>query len=421
MFKSLLQALREPAVFWVVVTAGGILAISQGIRLSLGLFVSPMNTGTGWGIATISLALALGQLVWGLMQPVAGAAADRWGTRVVLMAGLVIMASGAALAAMATQAWVMGLALGVLMAAGSGISSFSVLIGEATQKLSASTRHASSSLINAFGSLGQFIFAPVTQGLIYALGWVSAMATLSVLTLGGLPLIARLTRRRGVIPDTASGEPAAAVTSQATQTSIGLRAALRQAVRDPSFGLLNLGFFTCGFHTAFLVTHLPTEVSLCGLGPEVASGSLALIGISNVVGTLYLGSCMSRIRSKYLLSGMYASRALAVLLYMAAPKTTWTFYAFAVAVGFTWLATLPVTANVVTQLFGARYLATLFGLTLFSHQVGSFFGAWLGGVAVSAWGDYTWMFWADVALAVMATLVHLPIREGPTELRGLAT
>ena len=373
MFKSLLQALRQPTVLWVVLTAGGILAISQGIRLSLGLFVSPMNTGTGWGIATISLALALGQLVWGLMQPVAGAAADRWGTRMVLMAGIVIMAGGAALAAMATEAWVMGLALGVLMAAGSGISSFSVLIGEATQKLSASTRHASSSLINAFGSLGQFIFAPVTQGLIHALGWASALASLAALTLGGLPLIARLTRRQGPL-----NEPVSAPNADAAEPAIGLRAALRQAMRDPSFGLLNLGFFTCGFHTAFLVTHLPTEVNLCGLGPEVASGSLALIGISNVVGTLYLGSCMSKFRSKYLLSGMYASRALAVLLYMAAPKTPLTFYAFAVAVGFTWLATLPVTANVVTKLFGVRYLATLFGLTLFSHQLGSLFGAWLG-------------------------------------------
>lgn len=413
MLQPLLQALRQPAILWIVLTAGGIIAITQGIRLSLGLFVGPMNTSSGWGITAISLALALGQLVWGLFQPVAGAVADRWGARPVLVAGIVVMAAGAAVAAAATSVSMMVLALGVLIAAGSGTSSFSVLMGAAARKLTDASRSAASSLINACGSLGQFVFAPMTQGLIQSVGWASAMAAMSAITLCALPLIFQLTAGQA-----ASAGLSASKAGHQGASSGGLRAALLEAARDSSFWLLNIGFFTCGFHTAFLVTHLPTQVSLCGLGPEVASASLALIGISNIVGTLYLGSCMSRFRSKSLLAGMYASRAVAVLLYMAAPKTPLTFYAFAVAVGFTWLATLPVTANVVSKLFGVRYLGTLFGLTLFSHQLGSFFGAWLGGVAVTAFGDYTWMFWADVALAALAAAVHGPIKEAPLTLQG---
>jgi predicted MFS family arabinose efflux permease len=190
-----------------------------------------------------------------------------------------------------------------------------------------------------------------------------------------------------------------------------LREQLRIAARDRSYWCLHAGFFTCGFHIAFLVTHLPGEVGLCGLPGNVAATSLAIIGLANIAGSLWAGYMGNRVRMKMLLFWMYATRALAVLAYLAAPKEAWTFYIFAAVLGATWLATVPPTAGLTAKLFGTRYLATLFGLTLFSHQIGGFFGAWLGGIAITSTGNYLWMWWADAVLALLAALVNLPIRE----------
>jgi predicted MFS family arabinose efflux permease len=188
---------------------------------------------------------------------------------------------------------------------------------------------------------------------------------------------------------------------------------VRISFRDRSYILLHLGFFTCGFHIAFLVTHLPGEVNLCGLPPTVASWSLAIIGLSNIAGSLLAGSAVSRYRSKSVLALMYGSRAVLIALYLVAPKTAFTFYVFAVGLGITWLATVPPTATLVGKLFGVRYLGTLFGLTLLSHQIGGFLGAWLGGLAFTHLGDFRSMWYADMALAAAAALVNLPIREAP--------
>jgi predicted MFS family arabinose efflux permease len=185
------------------------------------------------------------------------------------------------------------------------------------------------------------------------------------------------------------------------------------AMADRSYLCLHAGFFTCGFHIAFLVTHLPGEVDLCGLPPAVASWSLAIIGLSNIFGSLYAGSCVARYRSKYVLFWMYASRAIMVALYLIAPKTDLTFYIFAAGLGFTWLATVPPTAAIVGKLFGVRYLGTLFGLTLLSHQIGGFLGAYLGGLALTQFGDFSWMWYADIVLAALAAVVNLPIKEAP--------
>jgi predicted MFS family arabinose efflux permease len=254
-------------------------------------------------------------------------------------------------------------------------------------------------VINAGGSLGQFVFAPISQGLITVLGWVGAMFSLAAITLATLP-IARAMRR----------SPAAAAAA-AQNAGGGLRQAIREAFADRSYLLLHAGFFTCGFHIAFLVTHLPGEVNLCGLPPSVASWSLALIGLANIAGSLLVGQAVNRWRSKQILFWMYLSRTVLVLLYLAAPKTAFTFYVFAIGLGLTWLATVPPTAAIVGKLFGVRYLATLFGMTLLSHQVGGFFGAWLGGLAIDGSGNYLWMWYADAVLALAAALVNLPIRE----------
>jgi MFS family permease len=386
----------RPAVV-VTFAAAAMLMVTMGARNTLGLFVSPINTSTGLGVVTISFALAIAQFVWGAVQPVAGALADRHGPRPVLVTGLVLLALGTALTPFMSSGVGLVLALGLLTAMGAGSASFSVLLGAAAQRLPPQARGTASGVINAGGSFGQFVFAPIVQKLIQGLGWAGAMWGLAVAMLAALPLVG-LVAQGGSAPQK-GGE--------------GAWSAVRGALRDRSYLLLHAGFFTCGFHIAFLVTHLPGEVDLCGLPPTVASWSLAVIGLANIAGSLLAGAAVSRYRSKLALSLMYASRAVLIVLYLAAPKTPVTFYLFAFGLGLTWLSTVPPTATIVGKLFGIRYLATLFGLTLLSHQVGAFFGASLGGIALERLGSYQWMWYADIALATFAALVNLPIREAP--------
>jgi len=244
------------------------------------------------------------------------------------------------------------------------------------------------------------------QALISAFGWVSAMVALAASALATLPM-ARLMRRQP------AAAPASTTAKAAAPAEIGLRAQLRIAGRDRNYWYLHAGFFTCGFHVAFLVTHLPGEVGLCGLPAGVAATSLAIIGLANIVGSLGIGAMGNSFRMKYLLFWVYFARVVAIAVYLAAPKTALTFYVFAAVLGVTWLSTVPPTAGLVGKLFGTRYLATLFGLTLLSHQIGGFFGAWLGGLALVGTGSYEWMWYADMALALAAAFINLPIKEAP--------
>ena len=395
---------------WILVlAASAILMITMGARQTMGLFLSPINTATGLGIVSISFAMAVGQFVWGAAQPVFGAVADKYGPVRVVIAGGVMLAVGTALTPFMSSQWGLLLSMGVLSAAGAGAGSFSILIGATAQRLPAERRAFASGFINAGGSFGQFVFAPLMQAIISTAGWIAAMLTMAVTTLLTIPLAWPL-RKRAVAP-TATADAAASIPVIAAAPEMGLGKQIRIALRDPSYLCLHAGFFTCGFHIAFLVTHLPSEVSLCGLPAGVSATALALIGLFNIAGSLSAGMLASRYRMKYLLALMYGSRALIIVLYLMAPKTAWTFYIFAAALGFTWLATVPPTAGLVGKLFGMRYLATLFGLTLLSHQIGGFFGAWLGGLALARNGDYSWMWYADIALAIAAALVNLPIRE----------
>jgi len=392
--------MNHPGVWITTIMASSILMITMGTRQSMGLYVGPLNTDTGLGIVSISLAMAIGQFVWGAIQPIAGAFADKFGPRPVLLSGLLILVLGSALTPFVSSQLGLIVTLGLLTAIGSGACSFSVLLGAVAQRMPATSRGTASGIINAGSSFGQFVFAPIIGKLIQWVGWMSTMWAMAAVTLLAIPLLNRLTN------DTHA--PAAAPTPEG-----GLKKAVADALRNPSYLLLHLGFFTCGFHIAFLVTHLPTEVGLCGLSPTVASWSLALIGLANIVGSLFAGSCINLYRSKYVLAVMYGWRAVLIALYLVAPKTEWTFYAFAVGLGLTWLATVPPTAALVGKLFGIRYLATLFGLTLLSHQIGGFLGAYLGGLVLEAQGDYQWMWWADIALSAFAALINLPIKEAP--------
>lgn len=271
----------------------------------------------------------------------------------------------------------------------------------------AERRAFASGFINAGGSFGQFVFAPLMQAIIAGAGWVAAMLTMAATTLLTIPLALGMRKK----PAQPAPVAAAATAAAPVPPGITLTEQLRQAMRDRSYLCLHLGFFTCGFHIAFLVTHLPQEVALCGLPAGVSATALALIGLFNIAGSLAAGALASRYRMKSLLAIIYASRAVLIVVYLLAPKTALTFYLFAGALGFTWLATVPPTAGLVGKLFGMRYLATLFGFTLLSHQIGGFFGAWLGGLSFVRFGDYSWMWYADILLALAAALVNLPIRE----------
>lgn len=404
-------ATQRPMQFWVlVIAAAGILAITMGLRSSLGLFLSPLNTATGLGIATISFAFAINHLMWGAWQPVFGAMADRFGPSLVIVLGGVLLAAALLLVPFTTSTAGLVVTLGVGVAAGAAAGSMSTLLGAIGQRIPFARRGFATGIVNAGGSTGQLVFAPVAQGLILATGWVNALFALAAIALATLPLAWPLRGRSGHHRSTAP-TPADVGDSPHPAAPAGLRAAMRAAARDKSYWYLNTGFFVCGFHIAFLLTHMPGVIELCGLPPALAGTSLAVIGLFNIVGSIGSGLIVQRFRMKLTLAWLYAARGVGVAAFMIAPKTELTILAFSVWMGLTWLATVPPTAGLVGKLFGTRYLATLFGITLFSHQVGGFFGAWLGGIAFEATGNYDWMWFADMALAALAMLINLPIRE----------
>lgn len=389
---------------WPVIAAAAfILLITIGMRMSLGLFLRPVVNTTDLSVAQFSLVIAVFQLMWGVAQPATGALADHYGAWKVLGGGALVLAAACFLIPQLPTFWGLMFAVGLLLAFGTGAGGFSIIMGQVAAKLPPAVRGLASGAVNAGGSAGQFLFAPMVQGLMVQplIGWQGTFYVWGGLSLLILPVAWWLTRG-GNMPQQA----------QTAQTHDGgLKQAVIRAFADRSYLLLHLGFFTCGFHIAFLVTHLPNEISLCGLPPTVASTSLAVIGLANIAGCLFSGWCVGRFPSKYVLFYLYASRVLMVAAYLAAPKTDMNFYIFAAGLGFTWLATVAPTATLTGKLFGTRYLATLFGLTMLSHQIGGFLGSYLGGQVVSMFNSYGWMWYADMLLAGAAALLNLPIKE----------
>jgi MFS family permease len=398
-----------PTFAWVLLAAAGTFALTMGARQSMGLFVGTLNTSTGLGIASISLAFAFGQLWWGLTQPLAGIVADRIGVGRVLFAGVLLVALGTALVPFMQTTWGLVLAIGVLAAGGAGMAGPSVLMAATTRLVAPERRGMATGIVNAGGSFGQFVFAPIAQGVTTAAGWVAALQTLAAISLLALP--AAWVLRGG------SSSPGAAVAGTASE---GTRAAIGRALRDPSYRMLCAGFFVCGFHVAFIATHLPGVVAACQLPPEIGAWSLAVIGLFNIVGSFAMGWAVGRWRMKSLLSLVYASRGLAVLAFLLAPKTPAVMLAFAAVIGLTYLSTVPPTAGLVAKFFGPSHMATLFGIVMLAHQLGGFLGAYLGGKAFEWTGSYDWMWYADILLAVGAALVHLPIREARLAPRAVA-
>ncbi len=403
--------ITTPAQRWsgwlVLLAAAGAFALTMGARQTMGLFVGPLNTATGLGIGSISLAFAFGQLWWGLTQPFAGALADKLGAGRVLLAGVLLVALGTFITPLMTTTAGLIVAIGVLAAGGAGMAGPAVLMA-ATMRLLPIHRHGmATGIVNAGGSFGQFAMAPIAGALIVGWGWASALQVMGLMVLLALP--AAFLLEGNALHAAAPGHK-----------PLGTRQAVRSALRDPSYLMLHAGFFTCGFHVAFLATHLPGVVAACGLPLEFGAWALSMLGLFNIVGSVAMGWAVGRWRMKSLLSMVYASRALAVIVFLLAPKTGATVLIFAAVMGATFLSTVPPTAGLVAKFFGTANMATLFGAVLLTHQIGGFLGAWLGGRVLDATGSYDWVWYLDIVLAVGAALVHLPIREAPLARRAVA-
>jgi len=391
----------------ILLAAAGTFALTMGTRQTMGLFLSDVNRATGLGIANISLAFAFGQLWWGLTQPFAGAFADRVGAGRVLLIGVSLVALGTILTPLMASTAGLVFAIGVLAAGGAGMAGPSVLMAATTRMLPAEKRGMATGIVNAGGSFGQFIMAPVAAGLTAALGWMTSMQVLGLIVLLALPAAWVLRGNSSAAASTA----ATGVAGGSAPAREGTRAAITRALADPSYRLLACGFFVCGFHVAFLATHLPNVVAMCGLPPAVSAWSLGLLGLFNIVGSLAMGWAVGRWRMKSLLSLVYAARGVAVLIFLLSPKTATTMLIFAAVMGLTYLSTVPPTAGLVAKFFGPANMATLFGIVMLSHQLGGFTGAWLGGKVFTMTGSYDTIWIIDVLLAVGAALVHMPIKE----------
>jgi predicted MFS family arabinose efflux permease len=386
----------------VALAAGAVFALGLGVRQSQALFISPINSATGIGYASISFAFAVGQLMWGVAMPLTGALADRAGARPVMLGGAALVAVATALTPLAHSTAALVVLIGLLAACGSAAIGPGLLISASARWIPDAKRNIVNGIVNAGGSFGQFTVIPLAQLFIGLAGWQPALVMLGALSLAAVPAVLWITAGGPGLRES-HVKPASGPAS--------LRDALGQAVRNPSYLLLTAGFFTCGFHVAFIATHLPGVVRLCGLPPSVSAWSLAVIGLFNIFGSLWIGRVIGGRRMKVTLAWIYFARAMLILAFFFAPKTALTFLVFAAGIGFSYLSTVPPTIGLVVKFYGVRYMATLFGLVMLSHQVGGFLGAYLGGRAFEASGNYDWMWWADIALCLFAAAVHLPIRE----------
>ncbi len=392
----------------VLFAAAGVFAMTMGIRQTMGLFLSPLNTATGLGIGSISLAFAFGQLWWGLTQPFAGIVADKIGAGRVIFLGVLLVAIGTIITPLMTTTAGLIFAIGMLAAGGSGMAGPSVLMAATSRMVPAEKRGIATGIVNTGGSFGQFLMAPLAGALTVAVGWAAALQILGLVALLALPAVFVL-----------KGNAKSSV--PANHKPVGTMDAIRAALRNPSYLMLGGGFFVCGFHVAFLATHLPGVIVACGLPAVVGAWSLAMIGLFNIFGSIGMGWAVGHWRMKSLLSLLYAARGIAILIFLLAPKTTAVVLIFAAVMGVTFLSAVPPTAGLVAKFFGTANMGALFGIVMLVHQVGGFLGAWLGGKVFELTGAYDWVWYVDIALATGAALINLPIREAPVAPRaGLA-
>ncbi|TWC34104.1 nitrate/nitrite transporter NarK [Pseudomonas sp. SJZ079] len=383
--------------FWIMLGGSLILALSLGIRHGFGLFLPPMSAEFGWGREVFAFSIALQNLVWGLAQPFTGALADRLGAKRTIIVGGVLYAIGLALMGLADSPWSLSLSAGLLIGLGLSGTSFSVILGAIGRAVPMEKRSMAMGIASAAGSFGQFAMLPGTLGLIGWLGWSTALLVLGLLVALIVPLA-------GMIKD----HPLPAVGHEQT-----LREALREACGHSGFWLLSLGFFVCGFQVVFIGVHLPAYLVDQHLPALVGTTVLALVGLFNVFGTYFAGWLGGRMSKPRLLSALYLTRAVVITAFVMAPLTTWSAYAFGIAMGLLWLSTVPLTNGTVATLFGVRNLSMLGGIVFLFHQLGAFLGGWLGGYMYDQTGSYELVWQISILLSLLAAALNWPVREQP--------
>lgn len=399
---------KNPA-FAVVAAGALVLSVAMGIRQTFGLFIGPFSYDHGVPVTLVAFAIALHNLVWGFAQPFAGAAADRFGAAPVVAFGAIVFACGLALSALLPSGLYLVIGMGVLVGIGISCTSFGVVLGAVGRIATPQARSMAMGLASAGGSAGQVLMVPLAQGVQQGMGMSFALLVLAFLILGTAPLGIALDR------------PAVASASTEDVAPTPLRKVLHRALRHRGYLLLTLGFFTCGFQLAFIATYLPEYLFLCHMPAALGATALALIGLFNMAGSWACGWLGGRYRQQHVLGWLYLVRGVTIAVFFLLPKSGTSVVVFAAVMGLTWLGTVPLTSGLVAKVFGVRHLGTLFGVVFLSHQVGSFLGAWLGGLVFDLTGSFA-LLWGATALAgLFAALLHFPIDDRTTTLPSLPT
>lgn len=390
---------------WLLLTLAGaaILCLSLGIRQTFGLFLPAMTVDLGLSREAFALAIAFQNLLWGFVQPFVGMLADRFGAGRIIILGCLCYLAGLLVMGQASGVLTLNLGAGLLVGLGMSGTGFAVVLGAVGRLVSDRQRTVALALASAGGSFGQFMMIPLGQGFLSSYGWQTALLLLGLIVLLMAPLAVAVRSR---------GEETASVETVADSPL----AALREAFGHRGYKLLTMGFFVCGFHVVFIATHLPAYLRDLGFAPSLGATALTLIGLTNIVGTYTWGHMGGLFRKKRTLAVLYGLRSLVLLGFILLPKTELTVIVFAVCMGALWLGTVPLTSGLVAQIFGTRYLSTLFGVVFLGHQLGAFLGAWLGGFVFDHTGSYDAVWIVACALSVMATLIHLAIDERRTPL-----
>ena len=390
---------RSPAPYVLVICAGLILLLSMGMRNTFGLFLQPMSLDLQLPREVYSLAIAIQMIAWGVGQPIFGGLADRYGAARIAVLGGLLYAAGLLLMANATGPWALHGGAGVLVGLGVSAAGFAVVLGPIGRAFPPEKRSMALGIASAGGSSGQLFMAPIGGALIDGMGWASSLLVMAVIAALIIPL--------------ALGVRGKSTADSSSANSLG--EALSEASRHSGYWLLCGGFFVCGFHVTFIATHLPPFLSDHNLPPMLAATAIGMIGFFNILGTLASGWLGGKYRQKYVLSYFYLARAIIIAGFLVFPVTQTSVLIFASLIGFLWLGTVPLTSGLVAQVFGPRYLGTLFGIVFFSHQIGGFLGAWLGGYVFDVTGSYDQVWLIAVALGVLAAILHCPIADSPIQ------
>ncbi len=384
----------------VIICAALIVTLAMGVRQSFGLFLPQMSVDIGISRSDFGLAMALQNLLFGLVQPFVGALADKHGAGRVVLAGALLYAAGLVGAAFATDAIGLHISFGLLIGMAQSATTFVVVLGAVGRVVSPEKRSGAFGVVTAGGSLGQFLVVPLASMLLGGVGYQET-----------LWIMAGLVALCGLLAIGVAGRTDAPGTFEADEQTA--REALREAAVHRGYWLLNAGFFVCGFHLAFIATHLPAYLDDKGLGIEIGAQVLAFVGLFNILGSYVFGRAGDLLRQKYILSALYVARSAVIALFLFLPLSHASALIFAGAMGFLWLGTVPLTSGIVGRIFGIRYLSMLYGIVFLSHQVGSFFGAWMAGLIFDATGSYNIAWGFAIALGLFAGLVHLPIADAP--------